>query len=189
MEQVPSLIMPRERIVFFLDFANIERSARDRGHRVDFGHLVDYITEGRFLIDAYAYVPIDPRHEHGFDRDIEDLWLNHYFVKTKKGSIAGDTYKCDFDVEISIDAIRIAHQVKPDIIVLASGDSDYVPLIEELRNMGIRVEVASFESSASRDVVLKCSGFINLDVYIQERSDSDEIGDELHPNNPDVVDT
>lgn len=43
--------------------------------------------------------------------------------------MAGDTYKCDFDVEITLDLMRTAEIVKPDIIVLLSGDKDFVPVM------------------------------------------------------------
>lgn len=54
---------------------------------------------------------------------------------------------------------------KPDIIVLATGNADYMPLIQNIRRLGIRVEVASFKESAAREMILKSQGFINLDEY------------------------
>jgi uncharacterized LabA/DUF88 family protein len=161
-----------EKVIFFLDFANINRVASDKGIDIDYEDLLNYISEGRFLIDAHCYVPIDPRNEHRLDRKLEQLWRSRYIVTTKVGSVAGDTYKCNFDVEITMDILRIAYQAKPDIIVLGSGDSDFVPLVEELRKSGIRVEVASFENAATRNMILKSSGFISLDYYLQERSNN-----------------
>ncbi len=159
-----------EKVIFFLDFANINRIASDRGIDLDYEDLLNYISEGRFLLDAHCYVPIDPRNEHKLDRKLEQLWRSRYIVTTKVGSVAGDSYKCNFDVEMTMDILRIAYQAKPDIIVLGSGDSDFVPLVEELRKNGIRVEVASFENAAARNMILKSSGFISLDYYLQERS-------------------
>ena len=57
--------------------------------------------------------------------------------------------------------------MKPDIIVLASGDADFVPLIQEVRKSGVRVEVAAFAETAGADILLKCSGFIDLAVYYE----------------------
>ena len=96
---------------------------------------------------------------------IEDLWRSGYIVTTKVGTIAGGTYKCNFDVEITMDILKVVYQVKPDIIVLATGDSDFVSLIQEVRKSGIRVEVAAFEETAGADIMSKCSGFIDLAVY------------------------
>lgn len=157
--------MEKEKVVFFLDYANINRAAREKRYRLDYQDLLHYAGEHRFLVEAYCYVPINPRNEHRLDAEIEDLWQSGYIVTTKLGSIAGGTYKCNFDVEITMDVLKAVYQVKPDIIVLASGDADFAPLVQEVRKSGIRVEVAAFVETAGADLLLKCSGFINLDVY------------------------
>jgi hypothetical protein len=109
-----------------------------------------------------------------YARDIEELQKAGYLVTTKLGTYAGDSYKCDFDVEMTIDIIRMAHIIRPDIIVIGTGDSDFIPVVTELRKMGIRVEVAAFNSSMSKRLKLNTSGFIDLDTYVIE-SDA-EIG-------------
>jgi uncharacterized LabA/DUF88 family protein len=159
--------MAKEKVVLFLDYANINRAARENRYRLDYHHLLRYVGEGRFLVDAHCYVPINPRNEHRVDGVIEELWRSGYIVNTKLGTIAGGTYKCNFDVEITMDVLKVVYQVRPDIIVLASGDADFVPLIQEVRKSGVRVEVAAFEESAGAGTLLKCSGFINLAVYYE----------------------
>src|SRR5579875_3808419 len=114
--------MEKEKVVFFLDYANINRGAREKRYTLDYHDLLQYVGEERFLVEAYCYVPINPRNEHRLDAAIEELWQSGYIVITKLGSIAGGTYKCNFDVEITMDVLKAAYQVKPDIIVLASGD-------------------------------------------------------------------
>ncbi len=158
-------MMAKEKVVFFLDYANINRAARDKRYRLDYRNLLQYIGEGRFLLDAHCYVPINPRNEHRLDGVIEDLWRAGYVVTTKMGTIAGGTYKCNFDVEIAMDVLKAVYQVKPDIIVLATGDADFVSLILEVRRSGVRVEIVAFEESAGSEILSKCSGFINLGVY------------------------
>jgi uncharacterized LabA/DUF88 family protein len=159
--------MDKEKVVFFLDYANINRAAREKRYRMDYDDLLQYVGENRFLIDAHCYVPIDPRNEHRLDGEIEKLWRSGYIVTSKKGSIAGGTYKCNFDVEIAMDVLKVVYQVKPDIIVLATGDADFVTLIQEVRKSGVRVEVAAFPETAGRDILLKCSGFIDMAVYYE----------------------
>ncbi len=157
--------MEKEKVVVFLDYANINRAAREKRYRLDYSNLLQYVGEHRFLVDAHCYVPINPRNEHRLDGEIEELWRSGYIVTTKKGSIAGGTYKCNFDVEITMDMLKVVYQVKPDIIVLASGDADFVSLIQEVRKSGVRVEVAAFVETAGTNILLKCSGFIDLAVY------------------------
>ncbi len=157
--------MEKEKVVLFLDYANVNRGAREKRLRMDYQDLLEYVGEDRFLIDAHCYVPINPRNEHRLDGVIEDLWRSGYIGTTKVGTIAGGTYKCNFDVEITMDILKVVYQVKPDIIVLASGDSDFISLIQEVRKSGIRVEVAAFEETAGTGIMSKCSGFIDLAVY------------------------
>jgi len=159
--------MEKEKVVFFLDYANISRVAREKRYRLDYHDLLQYVGENRFLIDAYCYVPINPRNEHRLDGEIEELWRSGYIVTTKVGTIAGGTYTCHFDVEITTDILKVVYQVKPDIIVLATGDPDFVSLIQEGRKSGVRIEVAAFVETAGTDMMLKCSGFIDLAVYYE----------------------
>ncbi len=158
------------KVAVFLDYANIDASARQKNCNVDCGALLNYLadeSEGRTLQTACAYVPIDPRQEHAMDATINELWQAGYIVKSKVGTIAGETYKCDFDVEMTLDISRIAYGNTPDIVVLVSGDSDFIPIVLELRGRGIRVEVAAFEFTMSRQLARKSSGFINLDALIK----------------------
>ncbi|HXK50813.1 MAG TPA: NYN domain-containing protein, partial [Clostridiales bacterium] len=160
-----------QKVMVFLDYANINRSARDKNIEIDYSHFLDYITGGRFLLDAFAYFPVDPRAEHATDFDKQKLWKAGYHVNEKVGTIAGESYKCNFDIEMTMDMLKAVYHARPDVIVLASGDGDFIPLVYELRKMGIRTEVAAFPVSASKDIALKCSGFIDLDIYYSEYLD------------------
>lgn len=163
-----------ENTILFLDFANINRSASDNDQVIDYETFLHYVGEGRNLQEAFAYVPIDPHNEHGNDRAIEDLQLAGYVTNSKVGVRRNETFKCDFDVEMTIDIMRMAHIAKPDIITIASGDGDFVPVIRELRKMGIRAEVAAFDQTASRSSILECSGFINLNGLFENDDDEDD---------------
>ncbi len=156
------------RALFFIDYANINRTANDNNMQLDYGHLRNYIGLNKELLDSYCYVPIDPRCEHKFDMDMEELQKAGYFLISKIGTFTKGSYKCNMDVEMAIDIIKMAHVVKPNIIILASGDGDFVPVICEIRKMGIRAEVAGFNSTMSRQLPLKASSIIDLDRYYKE---------------------
>ncbi len=161
-----------ERIVVFNDFANVNSALEKSDIAPDYQDLLEYLSDGRFLVEAQAYVPIDPRNPHVRDREIDALWNSGWLVNTKLGAFAGDSYKCDFDVEITLDLMRTAEIVKPDIIVLISGDKDFIPVILELRKRGIRVEVAATSGvNAAREVMQKASGFIDLGEYVNQAFD------------------
>ena len=169
------------KVAVFLDYANINASSRQRNFNVDYGALLDYLAtedEGRTLQVAYAYVPINPRQEHAMDATINELWQKGYIVKSKVGTIAGETYKCDFDVEMTLDISRIAYVNAPDVVVIVSGDGDFIPIVLDLRERGIRVEVAAFDFAMSRQLALKSSGFINLDA-LEESNFAEDVQEDF----------
>ncbi len=173
-----------EKTLFFLDFENINISARSFGVEINYAELLNYIGEGRFLIDSYAYLPINPRNEIGSRRIEEHLWDDGYHVVTKLGTIAGEGMKCNVDIEMAIDILRAAYNCRPDIVVLGSGDADFIPVIGELRKMGIRAEVAAFPNSAAKALIQRCSGFINLEIFLEENHGDLEYPDEIEDDCP-----
>ena len=178
-----------QKIVVFLDYANIEAGSRSAGFDVDYGALLEYFAndrEGRLLQAAYAYVPIDPRIEHAQDKIVEDLWGYGYAVRTKVGILAGESYKCDFDVEMTLDIMRTSFDIRPDIVVIASGDSDFIPVVQELRDKGIRVEIASFDNAMSGLLARRCSGYISLDDIYTEDGDTEAEPEEAGPEKEEI---
>lgn len=156
-----------ENVVVFLDFANIEASAPGR---INYGDLRSYLGEGRFLLESFAYVPIDPRSPNAREGLIHHLQKSGWAVTPKMGKVAGSSYKANVDVEMTIDIIQIIARMRPDILVLCSGDGDFLPLIRFLRKHGIRIEAAAFRCAAAREVQDESSGFIDLNLWYGEQS-------------------
>ncbi len=172
------------KVAVFLDYANVNAASLNLNCSVDYGELLNYLAdeeEDRFLAVAYAYVPIDPRQEHAMDSKIDELWQQGYIVKSKVGAIAGESYKCDFDVEMTMDICRVVYESSPDVVVLVSGDKDFIPVVLEMRGKCVRVEVAAFDSAMARELALKSNGYINLDVWVngcEEIIDEEDLEEE-----------
>ena len=65
-------------------------------------------------------------------------------VVTKDGSPAEEGhYKANVDVMMAIDALELSVEMRPDVVILVTGDTDFAYLAIKLRRRGIRVEVAS----------------------------------------------
>ncbi len=74
---------------------------------------------------------------------------------------ADGSKKADWDVGMAVDAIRTAPGL--DVIVLVTGDGDFVPLVDYLRwGMGKYVEVAAFRPSTSGKMQDIADRFIDL---------------------------
>jgi hypothetical protein len=64
-------------------------------------------------------------------------------------------------VGLAVDAIRLAPKV--DTIILATGDGDFVPLVNFLKeHHGVQVEVISFGRSSSSKLREACEDFIDM---------------------------
>jgi uncharacterized LabA/DUF88 family protein len=158
-----------ERCVTFLDYANINCGFEQYGAKADYGDLIEYMGIGRFCMETHVFVPIDPRIPYGRDAEIENLWKAGCLVHSKAGVPAGDSYRCDFDIEMTLEIMRTVELGKPDIVVIGTGDRNFIPVVLELRRRGIRVEIAAFSGvNAARDLVLKASGFVDLGIYLDE---------------------
>jgi len=55
------------------------------------------------------------------------------------------------DIRLTIEAIQLANKV--DTIIIMSGDSDYIELVQHLQSQGLRVEIAGVQSSTSKSLI------------------------------------
>jgi uncharacterized LabA/DUF88 family protein len=75
---------------------------------------------------------------------------------------AGGMKKADWDVGMAVDAIRMAPSL--DVVVLVTGDGDFVPLVEYLKwGLGKQVEVAAFGRSTSSKLREATDYFVNVE--------------------------
>jgi uncharacterized LabA/DUF88 family protein len=137
-----------QRVGIFIDTQNLYHSAKNLYKaKVNFGNVVKEALAGRVLIRAVAYViRTESEEEKGFFEA-----LNKLGIETKVKDIrvfAGGAKKADWDIGMAIDAIAMANKL--DTVILATGDGDFVPLVEYLRyTEGCQVEVIAFGKSSS----------------------------------------
>lgn len=150
-----------QRVGMFVDVQNLYYSARNiYNARVNFSAILKEAVGKRKLLRALAYVirAQMPEEQTFFDA----LGKAGYEVKAKDLQVFfGGTKKGDWDVGITMDIIKQASKL--DAVVLASGDGDYIPLLEYLKNFGLRVEVIAFGKSSSSKLIEAADDFIDLD--------------------------
>lgn len=150
-----------QRVGVFIDTQNLYHSARNLYKaRVNFGAVVKDAVAGRKLVRAVAYVITT---EAGDEKNFfEALTKQGIETKTKDLQVfAGGAKKADWDVGIAVDAISMAPRL--DVVILVSGDGDFVPLVEYLRmHSGIQVEVVSFSKSTSGKLRETIDDFLDL---------------------------
>ncbi len=150
-----------QRVAVLIDVSNLYHSAKNLYKaRVNFKEVLKKAVGPRKLIRAIAYVVrtetkeeklfFDALSKSGLELKMKDLQI-----------FPGGMKKGDWDVGISVDAIKFSNLV--DAIVLVTGDGDYVPLVEYLRlNKGIQTEVIAFGKSASAKLIEAADDFVNL---------------------------
>jgi len=150
-----------QKVAVLIDVQNLYHSTKNLyGARVNFGAILKLAVAQRNLIRAFAYVV---RTKTGEERPFFEA-LTKLGIETRVRDLQefyGGLKKADWDVGITIDAIRIAPSV--DTIVLASGDGDFLQLVEYLKNQGKRVEIIAFGRSASSRLKETADEFIDLE--------------------------
>ena len=138
------------RVGVFVDVQNMFYAAKDRyGRRVDYIKLLDLIVGPRYLMGAYAYVVQIPEIDQAPFLSL--LEHNGYTIKSKDLRLRGDgSAKGDWDVGIAVDVVSMLGSL--DVVILASGDGDFCPLAELIKQQNKRVEVVAFEHNTSMDL-------------------------------------
>src|SRR5438270_6103254 len=143
----------RSRVLVLVDESNVGSSVRSAGRGLDWLKLRDFLAgpgTGRDLIEMVVYTGLPPAtsvwQEERDKKNKFVQWLrsNGFMVVTKDGSPAEEGhYKANVDVMMAIDALELSIEMRPDVVILVTGDADFAYLATKLRRHGIRVEVAS----------------------------------------------
>lgn len=149
-----------QRVAVLIDVQNMYHSAKNLYHKkVNFAEILKTAVGERKLIRAFAYVVST---KTGEEKPFFDA-LTKLGLETRVRELQefyGGLKKADWDVGITIDAVKSAPGV--DVIVLVSGDGDFIQLVEYLKNQGKRVEVMAFGKSASSRLRETADEFIDL---------------------------
>lgn len=149
-----------QRVAVFIDTQNLYHSAKNLYKaRVNFANVLKEAVAGRQLIRAAAYVVTT---ESGEERAFFDA-LTKMGIETKTKELQvfyGGAKKADWDVGMAVDAIKISDRI--DAIILATGDGDFIPLVEYLKTHGVQTEVISFGKSSSSRLREAADEFIDM---------------------------
>jgi len=157
------MIHKSQRVGIFIDIQNLYHSAKHLySARVNYRELIKELLAGRQLIRAIGYV-VKTETALGEASFFEALTKTGIELRIKDLQIfPGGLKKADWDVGMAVDAIRMANFL--DVVILVTGDGDFLPLLEYLKwGLGREVEVAAFGRSASAKLKEAADLFIDLE--------------------------
>lgn len=136
-----------QRVAVFADVQNMYYSAKNLySAKVDFSKVLSEAVSGRRLIRAFAYVI---KADVGAEKEFFDaLYKIGFEVREKELQVFyGGAKKGDWDVGLCMDVIRMLPKI--DVLVLVSGDGDYVDMLSYARSQGVRTEIIAFGQTGS----------------------------------------
>ncbi len=169
---------PDERVAIFIDGANMFHASNYLKLKIDYKKLVEILRKDRWLLRAYFYtgIPADRnlppeiyqqfKKQQNFLNELSNIGIK---VKTMplKRTPEGFIEK-GIDILLATDMVSLAFRNAYDTAVLVSGDSDYVPVVEEIQALGKRVENATFKRESSFHLRKVCDSYIILDNIKEE---------------------
>ena len=154
------MINDDERIALFLDYENLAIGARD-GLGVapfDFGPVADALAERGRVVARRAYADWS-----AFDED-RRLLARAQVELIEIPQRVGGSRKNAADIKLAVDAMELAYERGfVSTFVIASGDSDFTPLVAALRGLNRRVIGIGVKGSTSALLPPACDEFLFYD--------------------------
>jgi uncharacterized protein (TIGR00288 family) len=146
-----------ERIALFLDYENLAIGAREalRGMSFDLRPIADALAERGRVVVRRAYADWS-----SFDDDRRML-TRHNVELIEIPQRMGAVRKNAADIKMAVDAVELC--LERDYIttfVLCTGDSDFTPLVQKLRELNRRVIGIGIEASTSGLLPPACDEFL-----------------------------
>jgi uncharacterized LabA/DUF88 family protein len=151
-----------KRVAIFVDVQNVYYTTRQAfGAQFDYNAFWQRVTESREVVHAAAFA-IDRGDEK--QRQFQNILRGIGFEVRLKPFIARSdgSAKGDWDVGITLDVIDWAD--KTDVVVLVTGDGDFEPLVDRLRQRhALEVEVYGVAQLTAGALMRAATRFVAID--------------------------
>jgi uncharacterized protein (TIGR00288 family) len=159
-----------ERIAIFIDFENLALGAKDRGTKLDVGVIMDALTERGRVVVRRSYADWNLFAE--YRQSLSEQRIEMIEIPQSRGM----QRKNAADIKLAVDALELAFQ--RDFVttfVIASGDSDFTPLVLKLRELNKRVIGVGVEGSTSQLLPGACDEFLFYGSLVGSSAPADEV--------------
>lgn len=157
---LPSKVVPIQRqTLLAIDSANLDAALKTMGIKIDYKRLKRYINNRFGSLEARIYVG-------EYARSLkQQVWFKRlreygYAIKTKPAICDGNKTKANVDVDLAVDVLGDGFNFKN--FVLCSGDGDYLPVVKQLKQRGIRIILLNLPGQTNRRLRRLADEYINL---------------------------
>src|SRR3990172_5233221 len=149
-----------ERIALFMDFENLAIGAREdlKGAKFDMKPVADALAERGRVVVRRAYA------DWNLFEDSRRMLAEHHVEMIEIPQRMGASRKNAADIKMAVDAVELSFE--RDYIttyVIATGDSDFTPLVHKLRELNKRVVGIGLRASTSAMLPPACDEFLFYD--------------------------
>jgi len=157
---------PEDRIALFLDFENLAIGAREDlgGLKFDLRPVADALAERGRVISRRAYG------DWNLFEEFRGMLSEHHVEMIEIPQRIHGPRKNAADIKMAVDALEMAFE--RDYIttfVIATGDSDFTPLVHKLRELNKRVVGIGLRDSTSKLLPAACDEFPGDGVVLASR--------------------
>ncbi len=172
-----------DRVTLFIDGSNLYHSLRTfhRRANLDYGRFIGKLAGTRRLVRTYYYgarvdgtrQPEEHRRQQKFLYHLEKIPRFELRLSRLVYGVTGVPHEKGVDVKLATDMLLQAVRDNFDVAVLVSGDTDYVEMVQGVKDLGKNVEVVLFDPRGSRelrsvaDEVLEIDSTYLADCWLQ----------------------
>jgi uncharacterized LabA/DUF88 family protein len=153
--------------ITFIDLPNLRTQLRDQEpDLVGLRAFLQNRAQERYEVDTVVFDWIDHETDGSVFHYHEFLQHNGFRVITKE---VGDSFQSSLEMEIAIEAFNVFEKTKPNVLILVSGNGNFAPLCQNLREKGIRIEIASLPSFLAKKLRSWANESIDLTEWATQK--------------------
>lgn len=156
------------KVMVLVDANSVAGHARSVGRKVNFPGLVGSFSQFGDIVETRIYVSLPPENFGGLLRYYDYLVHTGMKVIRKQGMRlpSGQISHNATKERLMMDAMYISGSIRPDAVVLCSGNGAFVHLVLRLRRYGIRTIIASTPNRTSEELRSVANDFVDLTDFL-----------------------
>jgi len=148
-----------DKVEIFIDLMNVETKVGQES--IDYSLLCKCLAKGRPIGNVIAFDSIVNTDEQR--RLHSKLKQEKFRIMTPRGSCCNKEKQIGVDVLLATTVIKHTLNSQCDVIIIVSGDGDFIPVIDEVKDTGKKIEFAAFADCANNSLIEETDHFTYID--------------------------